>query len=394
MRKNVNKIMGVIGASVLSLSLLAGCGAKGVGQADSSSAEESGGSEIKIGFVAALSGGGALYGKQMQQGAQLAVDEINAAGGVIGKKLKLVAQDDQANPSESVKVTQRLVTEEKIDAWMGTLKSSDTLTDLGITSKQNIPSFVPIAVADKITTSGFQNVYRNVADNTMQVQELVNYILNSRPDKKVALISENSDYGRGLAETFAKEFESKGGQVLTSEFYNVGQKEFTDQLTKIKKTKPDAIVIGGLVAEGALISKQAQDLGLKYQLYSYGGFMGSAPIDLAGSAVNGLIHTEYFTPVEGDKKIEQFVDAYSKQYGQKPDSYYSAATYDAVYLYAEGVKMANTTEPGKVNEALHTVKDFQGVMGKITFDQNGQADNKVWIGQIQDGKQVVIHRPQ
>lgn len=253
---------------------------------------------------------------------------------------------------------------------------------------------MPIAVADSITNAGYTNVFRNVSNNSLQVKALVDYILAKQPHKRIALISENTDYGRGLADTFEKNFTAGGGTITNKEFYNVGQKEFSDQLTKIKAQKPDAIVIGGLVAEGGLIAKQAQDLGLKYQLYSYGGFMGSAPIKLAGQAVEGLIHTEYFTPVTGDKKIEDFVNAYQKKYNEIPDSYYSAATYDAVYLYAEGVKKAGTTDPKKVNAALHAIQNFPGVMGSISFDAKGQASTKVWIGQIKDGKQVVIYRPQ
>jgi branched-chain amino acid transport system substrate-binding protein len=386
----------LLAASVLSLSLLSACAPpKGVEQTSSGTPQAaSSGEEIKIGLVAPLSGGGALYGKQMENGAKLAVDEINEAGGLLGKKLKLIVQDDQANPGESVKVTQRLVTEEKINAWMGTLKSADTVTDIGITSKQDIPSFVPVAVGNSITESGFTNVFRNVSNNTMQVKELVAYILKNQPHKKIAIIAENSDYGRGLAEDFEKFFVEGGGQISNIEYYNMGTKEFNDPLTKIKANNPDAVVISGLIAEGALIVKQAQDLGLKTQWYSYGGFSGSAAIKLAGAAAEGLIHTEYFTPVEGDEKIEKFVKAYEQKFNETPDAYYSAATYDAVYLYAEGVRKAGTLDNKKINDALHSIKDYQGVMGTISFEQNGQATAKVWIAQIKDGKQTVIYRPE
>lgn len=395
--KPYKKLLSLVGAGVLSLGLLAGCAPpKGAGESTSSDPKkDSQKEEIKIGLVTQLSGGGALYGEQMKNGAELAVDEINKSGGISGKKLKLIVQDDQANPSESVKVTQRLVTEDGIDAWMGTLKSSDTITDVNITAKQNIPSLVPIAVADAITQSNLPNVFRNVSNNSLQVKALVDYILKNQPDKKnIAIIAENTDYGRGLTESFTKDFEAGGGKVTNKEYYNVGQKEFNDQLTKIRSNKPDAIVISGLVAEGALIIKQAKDLGMDTQFYSYGGFMGKSPIDLAGPAADGLIHTEYFTPIKGDKKIEKFVSNYEKKYDKIPDSYYSAATYDAVFLYAEGVKKAHSVEGEKVNEAMHSIKNFQGVMGSISFDENGQANTKVWIGQIQSGKQVVIYRPE
>ncbi|MFD2616203.1 ABC transporter substrate-binding protein [Terrilactibacillus laevilacticus] len=374
--------------SVLIL-LLAGCSApKGASESDSK--KDSSG-PMKIGLVTQLSGGGALYGNLMKQGAQLAVDQINAKGGVDGRKLKLLAEDDQANPSESVKVTQRMVSDENIDAWIGTLKSSDTITDIGITAKKNIPSFVPVAVADNVTDSGLNNVYRNVAKNSMQITEMVNYILKEQPHKKMAIIAENTDYGRNIVKIFSEQFEKDGRKITNKELYNVGQKDFNNQLTKIKASKPDSVLIAGLVAEGALIAKQAKQLGINQQLYSFGGFMGKQPMELGGSAVNNLIHTDYFVPTAKDEKTQSFVNDFNKKYGQIPDSYYSAATYDAVYLYADAVKKAGTSDPEKVNKVLHELKDEHTVMGDITFDKNGQAATKVWISQIQDGKQVGIY---
>ncbi|RYM02693.1 hypothetical protein EWH99_11030 [Sporolactobacillus sp. THM7-7] len=389
--KRFNKYFALLFSFILTAAiLLTGCGApQGASGGSGSSGNSSG--PIKIGLVTQLSGGGALYGKLMQQGAQLAVDQANEDGGVLGRKIKLLAQDDQANPSESVKVTQRLVSEDNIDAWIGTLKSSDTITDIGITSKENIPSFVPVGVADNVTKQGFDNAFRNVANNTMQITEMVNYILKEQPTKKMAIIAENTDYGRGIVDTFSKLF-TKGGRTVTNkEYYNVGTKDFNDQLTKIKAKNPDGILIAGLVAEGSLIAKQAKSLGLDQQLYSFGGFMGKQPMELGGQAVNGLIHTDYFVPTAKDELTQKFVKDFKDKYGKIPDSYYSAATYDAVNLYINAVKKAKSTDPKKVNEELRNLKNEHTVMGDITFDKEGQAATKVWISQIKDGKQVGIY---
>jgi branched-chain amino acid transport system substrate-binding protein len=389
-RKNYSAILI---SSVLILALfLTGCAPKGASESGNSGSSSG---PIKIGLVTQLSGGGALYGKLMQQGAQLAVDQANADGGVLGRKVKLLAEDDQANPSESVKVTQRLVSEDKIDAWIGTLKSSDTMTDIGITSKQNIPSLIPVGVADNVTKQGFKNAFRNVANNTMQITAMVNYILDQQPDKKkIAIISENTDYGRGIVNTFSELFSKAGKSITNKEFYNVGQKDFNDQLTKIKAKKPDGIVIAGLVAEGSLIAKQARSLGINQQLYSFGGFMGKQPMDLGGDAVNGLIHTDYFVPAAKDPLIQKFVNDFNEKYGSIPDSYYSAATYDAVKLFLDAVKEAKSTNPDKVNKVLAGFKDKHTVMGDITFDSEGQAAAKVWISQIKEGKQTGIYKPE
>lgn len=392
--KPLKKYAAIILSSILTLAIiLSGCGApKGAGESGGSGSSSG---PIKIGLVTQLSGGGALYGKLMQQGAQLAVDQANADGGILGRKVKLLAEDDQANPSESVKVTQRLVSEDKIDAWIGTLKSSDTMTDIGITAKQDIPSLIPVGVADNVTKQGFKNAFRNVANNTMQITAMVNYVLNEQSDKKkIAIIAENTDYGRGIVNTFSKLFSKDGKSVTNKEYYNVGQKDFNDQLTKIKAKNPDGIVIAGLVAEGSLIAKQARSLGMNQQLYSFGGFMGKQPMELGGSAVNGLIHTDYFVPTAKDELTQKFVKDFDEKYGSIPDSYYSAATYDAVNLYLDAVKEAKSTDPKKVNKTLAGFKNKHTVMGDITFDKEGQASAKVWISQIKDGKQVGIYKPE
>ncbi|MFT8872044.1 MAG: ABC transporter substrate-binding protein [Sporolactobacillus sp.] len=384
------KVVTVTVSLLLMLTLvLAGCAApKGVNQ---DSAKNSSKGPIKIGLVTQLSGGGALYGKLMQQGAQLAVDQANKAGGVLGRKVKLLAEDDQANPSETVKITQQLVSEDNIDAWIGTLKSSDTITDIGITSKSNIPSLVPVGVADNVMQQGYKNAFRNVANNTMQITEMVNYIIKKQPTKRAAIIAENTDYGRGIATTFSKLFAKDGRTVTDVEYYNVGQKDFSDQLTKIKAQNPDGIVIAGLVAEGSLIAKQAKSLGMDQQLYSFGGFMGSQPVALAGSAVEGLIHTDYFVPAAKDALTKKFVKDFKAKYGSIPDSYYSAATYDAVNLYLDAVKEAKSTESSKVIKKLGSFKNKHTVMGNITFDKTGQAKAKVWISEIKNGKQLGIY---
>lgn len=351
-------------------------------------------SEVKIGVVAPLTGGGALYGQQMKNGAVLAVEEINKAGGILGAQIKLTVEDDKGSLAESGKATEKLVSQDKVNIWIGTLNSTNTIADLQLTNKANIPSIIPIAVADKITEGlGYKNVFRNSANNSMQVKALADYIVKSRKERNFAILAENTDYGRDLVKNFTEFLQTGGGKILTTEYYNVGDKDFYNQLTKIKGLKPEALLIAGLVAEGAQIARQQKELGLNVQLFSFGGFMGEQPIKLTGDAADGLIHTDYFSPVSGDPVIEKFLANYKAKYGTVPDTYYSAAMYDAIYLAKDAIERAKTLDPAAVNQALAETKDLPGVMGKTSFDAHGQANRPVWISQIKDGKQAVLYRP-
>lgn len=377
------KMMAVASAAVLLGTFLTGC----------SSSTGSSKSEIKIGLVSAISGGSAMYGQQMKNGALLAVGEINKSGGILGKQVKLIIEDDKGSPQEAVKGTQKLVSQDQIDVWVGTANSSSTLAALEVTGQAKVPSLVPFATADKITQTGAKNVFRNCANNPMQVKAVADYITQNLPQRRFAIVAENTDYGRGLAQNFQADVSSGGGTVLTTEYYKPGDKDFYNQLTKIKNLNPEGMLIAGLIAEGSQIAAQSRELGIKAQFYAFGGFMGEQAVKLTGDAGNGLIHSDYFSPVGGDPTVDKFISGYKTMFNTTPDTYASAGTYDAIYIAKAAIEKAGGTDHDKVNQALSQTKDFQGVMGKVNFDQSGQAQMKVWITQIQNGKQVVIYKP-
>lgn len=351
------------------------------------------GDTIKIGLVTGVTGSGAVYSEQMVNASQLAVDEINAAGGVDGKQLELIVGDDKGSAEEAVTVTQKMITQDQINVWMGTLNSSNTVACLSVTNQAGILAMAPIAAADSITQTGSGLVFRNCANNTMQVQQLCDYIAAQRPEKKFAIIAENTEYGKSLVDNFEKDMEELGIEVVCTEYYEAGATDFHTQLTNIKSKGVEAITICGLVTEGSQVLVQANELGIDSQFYSFGGFMGQQPIDLAGEAANGIIHTEYFTPIEDGGVIDQFVAAYQEKYGKIPDSYYAAAMYDAVYLIKEAVENADSTSTEDIAAAMAEI-NYDGVMGNVTFDENGQANMNVWIGQVQNMEQTVIYRPE
>lgn len=382
----------VAGALTLTLAgVMTAC--SGSGSSGTTGSGNEVGDTIKIGLVTGITGASAVYSEQMVNASELAVEEINEAGGVLGKKLELLTGDDKGSAEEAVTVTQKMITQDKINIWMGTLNSSNTVACLSITNQAGILAMAPIAAADSITETGSGLVFRNCANNSMQVQQLCDYIASQRPEKEFAIIAENTEYGKSLVDNFQKDMEKLGGKIVCTEYYESGATDFHTQLTNIKSKGVEAITICGLVSEGSQVLVQAKELGITSQFYSFGGFMGQQPIDLAGSSADGIIHTEYFTPIEDGGVIDKFVASYKEKYGKTPDSYYSASMYDAVYLIKEAIEKANSTETKDIADAMSSI-NYDGVMGNVTFDKNGQANMKVWIGQVQDMKQVVIYRPE
>ena len=382
----------VAGALTLTLAgVMTAC--SGSGSSGTTGSGNEVGDTIKICLVTGITGASAVYSEQMVNASELAVEEINEAGGVLGKKLELLTGDDKGSAEEAVTVTQKMITQDKINIWMGTLNSSNTVACLSITNQAGILAMAPIAAADSITETGSGLVFRNCANNSMQVQQLCDYIASQRPEKEFAIIAENTEYGKSLVDNFQKNMEKLGGKIVCTEYYESGATDFHTQLTNIKSKGVEAITICGLVSEGSQVLVQAKELGITSQFYSFGGFMGQQPIDLAGSSADGIIHTEYFTPIEDGGVIDKFVASYKEKYGKIPDSYYSASMYDAVYLIKEAIEKANSTETKDIADAMSSI-NYDGVMGNVTFDKNGQANMYVWIGQVQDMKQVVIYRPE
>ena len=282
---------------------------------------------IKFGVIGSYTGPNAKPGQSMKQGVQLAVDEINKAGGVGGQMIEPIFEDDASVPAQSVSATEKLVTKDEVRFLIGTFNSATTLADMKVIDREKIPMLVPIAVAIEITESGNKWVFRNSATNPMQAEQLMNYIYNNTKNRKFAVIHENTDYGKGLAAAVTKYITEKGGQV-TAESYSIGDTDFYAQLTKLKNAKPDAIIIAGNLSEGSQITRQAKELGIKSQLYGFGGLSSYDYNNLAGGANEGLICTSYFEVTSPNPLAQQFVKGYKTKYGVPPDMF-AAAIYES-----------------------------------------------------------------
>lgn len=387
-RKVANAICAIMLGSLMTF--VTACGERGT-SASGSASKGADSSTVKIGAIFPLSGGSAYQGKSFKQAIDMAAEEINDKGGIDGKKLEILFEDDKAIPTEGVNAAQKLITQDKVSAILGNFNSSVTLAVRAVTEREKVVQLTPGSTADAITEPGHAYMFRNLMPNSAQGPAMAKYSVENLKLKNVAIIAENTDYGRSGAEGYKKTVEEAGGKIVSVEYYNQGDKDFYAQLTKLKNLKPDGIFIGGLITEGAQILKQGRDLGVKTQWLGLGGFTNDNFPKLAEGAAEGMVHVSYFEPgaYEYFPDSKEFVENYNKKYGINPDMY-AANGYEAMYILAEAVKKAGGGDRAKIHQAMQQIKDLPGVCGPTTFDENGQAKKQMLFVKVQDGKRVPI----
>ena len=380
-------------AAALSVAMLAtlltGCGGKSE-PAKPAAAKE----PIKFGIIGPYTGPNAKPGQSMKQGVNLAVEEINKAGGVKGRQLAPLFEDDASVPAQSVSATEKLINKDEVAFLIGTFNSATTLADMKIIERDKTTMMVPIAVAIQITESNNKWVFRNSATNPMQAEQLMNYIYKETKQKKFAVIHENTDYGKGLMEA-VQEFLKKNGGNMIAESNSIGDTDFYDQFTKIKNNAPEAIIICGNLSEGSQITRQFKELGLKAQLYGFGGLSSFDYNNVAAGSNEGLIATSYFENASPNPLAQNFIKAYKAKYNVDPDMF-AAAIYESVYIAKDAMeKMGDTKDIAAFRIALRDqlakTKDLAGVQGPTTFDAKGQADKQVMIIQWNKGQKTILY---
>ena len=363
-KSRITKSTLALAASAL---LLAACGKSG----DKSAAAPSDAVEVKIGHVAPLTGPIAHLGKDNENGARLALEEINKAGLTIdGKKvvLTLVPEDDAEDPKTATQVAQKLV-DAKVVGVVGHLNSGTSIPASRIYSDAGITQVSPSATNPDYTKQGFKTTYRLVATDAQQGPALANYVANTLKAKTVAIIDDSTQYGKGLADEFEKTVKAAGMKVVTREASNNKATDFKAILTKIKGSKPDVIMYGGMDATGGPLTKQAAELGIKAKVVGGDGMCTEKLAELAGEAVVNVTCSEAGMALS---KMAQGAD-FQKRYKERFNSdvqIYAPFTYDAVYVLVDSMKRSNSTDPAKILAAMPDTK-MQGLVGNIAFDNKG-----------------------
>lgn len=381
MRKILNKSFLLF--TVLLLVVLSACSNNSETSGKKSESKESGKAvEAKIGVVSYLTGPGAAYGEAITNGFNLAKKEINAKGDV---KIDLVVEDSAGKQEQALSAAQKLMSDDSIVALLGPTLS----TEMNVVGPEADLNGIPI-MGTSTTAEGIPQigdyVFRNSLPEALAIPAAVKKAVDKYNVKKVAILYGNDDvFTKSGYDTMKKTAEKMKLDVVTTETFQKGQADYNAQLTKIKGLQPDLILCSALYNEGAVIMDQARKLGIDVPFVGGNGFNSPQVIQIAGQAADGLIVA---TPWFGDKqdpKVQEFVKKYESEYGKKPDQF-AAQAYDALYIMAEALKNAGEADRDALRDSLAKIKDFPGILGKFSFDKDGDVVMDPTVLIIKDGK--------
>lgn len=362
---------------------LAGCNKSGTSGSDDPNA-------IKIGEFASLTGGSASFGQSSHKGTALAIEEINAAGGLLGRKVKLITEDDQSTAGQPATIARKLISQDKIVALLGEVASSKSLEAAPICQQNKIPMISPASTNPKVTEVG-DYISRVCFIDPFQGTVMSKFAL-SRGWKKVAVLTDvKQDYAVGLAEFFKKHFAANGGTIVKEQNYSTGDKDFKPQLTSIQAAQADAIFIPGYYGEVSLIARQAKLLGINVPLLGGDGWVGDSLIKVAGNSLDGSFLSCHFSAEDQDEVVQGFVKKFKAKYNETPDDM-AALGYDSAMILGEAIKRAGTTDGEKLKDAIAATKEHKGITGVITLDAQRNATKPAVILGIVDQKFKFIEK--
>lgn len=344
------------------------------------------GDAIVIGEVAALTGGTATFGQSSHAGTQMAIDEINAAGGVLGRKVVLVTEDDQSKQGEAGAAAKKLISREKVHALLGEVASGRSLEMAPVAQAAGVPMISPASTNPEVTKAG-DFIFRVCFIDPFQGTVMAKFALN-RGWKRVAIMTDvKQDYSVGLSKFFREYFTKNGGTVTDEPTYSSGDKDFKAQLTSIKATNPEAILVSGYYNEVALIALQARELGITVPLLGGDGWDSPSLLEVGGKALEGCFFSNHFSAEDQSPRIVEFVSRYRERYGSTPDAM-AALGYDSAKILCKAIEAAGSTDGRAIRDAIAATKDFDGVTGRITLDEERNANKPAVVLEISGGKYV------
>lgn len=372
-------------ALVLAIPFLQSC-TKGSQDKNAGEAGSSGSSDvIKVGEIGSMTGSEATFGTSTHEGVELAVKEINAQGGLLGKKIVVVKYDNQGKPEEAAMAMNKLITQDKVVAVIGEVASSRSLAMAPIAQSNKIPMISPSSTNPKVTQQG-DYIFRVCFIDPFQGEVMAKFAANQLKVKKVAVLRDvKNDYSVGLSDIFTKKFQEMGGQVVIDQSYSQGDLDFKAQLTSIRGKAPEAIYIPGYYTEVGLIARQARDLGLKVPLLGGDGWDSPKLFEIGQKSIEGSFISNHYSTEDKSENIQTFVKKYQDAYKRVPDSL-AAMGYDAMLVLADAIKRAGTTESTKLRDAIASTKDLQVVTGKITLGADRNPIKAAVILKVEDGK--------
>ncbi|HXH92211.1 MAG TPA: ABC transporter substrate-binding protein [Thermoanaerobaculia bacterium] len=383
MRKN---LLILISIAVLSFGLL-GCPPKENGGNTTTAA---GSGEILIGEYGSMTGAQATFGQSTHNGIMMAADEINAAGGINGRKIKVLSEDDQSKQEEAANAVTKLISQNNVLAILGEVASSASIAAAPICQSNKVPMITPSSTNDEVTRKGdyiFRICFTDSYQGEYQAVFADQWATANNKPKSVAMLTDvKSDYSQGLGKVFTAKFTSLGGKMVGTQSYANGDSDFRSQLTAIKATNPSLLYVPGYYTDIGQIAIQARDLGITCPLLGGDGWESPKLIEIGGKALEGCFYTNHYFYADPAPVVANFVQKYKERYGQTPDAL-AALGYDDMKTLADAMKRAGKLDGPSLRDAIAQTKGLTGVTGTITIGPERNAmGKKLVIEEIKNGQ--------
>ena len=360
-------------ASIVAVSLLSACQQNG-GGAD----------KVRIGVFMSTTGTTANFGISSVNGIKLAADEVNAAGGINGKQVELLVEDDRSDASEAATIVTKFVTQDQVHAVIGEVASSRSIAAAPIAQNAKIPMLTPSSTNPEVTKKG-DFIFRSCFIDPVQGAAIAQFAAKSLGAKTAAImVDRKNDYSTGLEKVINETFTKMGGKIVATQSYQEGDQDFNAQLTSLKGANPEVIFVPGYYNDVGLIAKQARDKGITVPLVGGDGWDSVQLYQIGGTALNGSYFTNHYSPYDTDPKVQKFVNDYKARYSTVPDAL-AATAYDAARIMFDAIKRSKSLSGPDIRDALAATKDFPGVTGTVTFNEHRDAVKPIVMIEIKDG---------
>jgi branched-chain amino acid transport system substrate-binding protein len=347
--------------------------------------------EIKIGAMTCLTGALSTFGVSSVQGAKLAVEEINAAGGTLGQSIQLIVEDNGSKAGETATITRKLISQDKVTAILGDLTSSATMEGAPLAQAAKIPLLTPSATNIAITKIG-NYIFRSCFIDPFTGKIMAKFALDSLKAKKAILMTDvKQDYSIGLADAISQYFGQNGSGIAKTFSYSSGDTDFRTQLTDVRMEHPDVVFLPGYYTEAALILRQARQLGISCPFVGGEGWDSPSLVRVAGKAADGNYYTDHFSAADPDPRVQKFVQTYRAKYGALPDAL-AALWYDGARLLSRAIEQAGSADAAKIRDALARTRNFEGVTGRISIDEDRNASKSGVILKIDNGEPKMVQQ--
>jgi branched-chain amino acid transport system substrate-binding protein len=343
------------------------------------------GDTILLGEVGSLTGSEATFGISTRNAIELAVREVNAAGGVKGKKIEIRVYDNQSKPEEAAQAANRLINQDNVLMILGEVASSNSMAMAEKAQPAKVPMISNASTNPKVTEIG-DYIFRVCFIDPFQGYVMAKFAHDNLKINKVAVLRDlGSAYSQGLADVFERKFTEMGGKIVARETYTKGSTDFRSQLTAIKRASPDAIYIPGYYNDVGLIARQARELGITAKLMGGDGWDSEKLFELGGAAIEGSYFSNHYSPDDPNPQIQKFIADYKAAFGSVPDSL-AALGYDAAKVAVDAIKRAPSFDRAAIRDAIAQTKNFPGVTGNITLDDKRNATKPAVVLEVGKGK--------